>query len=366
MLPGDLPSRIMKRHALLFALLSLTAQAQNGGNLIMNGGFEAGIQFWKGDGKVERLPDGGRVCEIEAARNRLKDITQEFRMKGMTQVEIVFRARAIKYTGAALRISVHQPGGGSIIYNRDLPPDGSWKDFRLNYLRPNAEERRELIIATMVGTGSVQIDDVEVRPPTQLAQAADTPPEPPRPMPATPVPTTPTPATPSPLAMNRPAPLAPAVVMIPAPPPRPAHSVPAGTFGSIEQMLQTIPPALFKKLEGGSTDDAALAEINTYLATTVKGHPGTLRARVERNEPTPGVGKRVRYKAPDTEISLGGVTLKHRVWIYYPEMNMPELSQIAPGAEPLSSGTIGRCELTNKEGGLRLNVDLQQSRFVEP
>src|SRR5687767_14763258 len=77
-------SRVVYEHDMklpTFSLLAATAlwilsaaiRAEEAGNLIMNGGFEAGIQFWKGDGKVVRLPEGNRVGEIEAARNRMKD-----------------------------------------------------------------------------------------------------------------------------------------------------------------------------------------------------------------------------------------------------------------------------------------------------
>lgn len=345
----------MKRHALFFALLGLTAQAQDGGNLIMNGGFEAGIQFWKGDGKVERLPDGGRVCEIEAARNRLKDITQEFRMKGVTQVEIVFRARAMKYTGAALRISVHQPGGGSIIYNRDLPPDGSWKDFRLNYLRPNVEERRELIIATMVGTGAVQIDDVEVRPPSQTI-AATAEPAPPLP-PSKPAPATPVPAPPAPLAMNRPA------TPVPAPPSAKAALVaPAGGFASFEQIIQTVSADVRQKLGDPATAATALEETNAILAQNAKGKPAVFRTRIELLRPNPGGGNKVRFKSPDDPMTTA--PMKQRLWAHFREE--PDPAILAVGAEVVVSGVMSRCDVTKEQDGLRLNVDLQRCQIVGP
>jgi len=352
----------MKRHLLFFALLGLTAHAQDGGNLIMNGGFEAGIQFWKGDGKIERLPDGGRVCEIEAARNRLKDITQEFRMKGVTQVEIVFRARSLKYTGTALRISVHQPGGGSIIYNRDLPSDGSWKDFRLNYLRPNAEERRELIIATMVGTGTVQIDDVEVRPPSQtIAAAAPAPTAPP----SKPAPATPVPAPPAPLATNRPATPAPLrpTTPIPAPPAaQPALVAPAGGFASFEQIIQTVSADVRQKLGDPATAAAALEETNAILAQNAKGKPAVFRTRIELLRPNPGGGNKVRFKSPDAPMT--SAPMKQRLWAHFREE--PDPTILAVGAEVAVAGVMSRCDVTKEQDGLRLNVDLQRCQILGP
>src|SRR3954466_1439969 len=84
--------------ALLLSLVPSGA-ADTSGNLIINGGFEAGMQIWKGDGKIVLLPEGNRVCEIEASKSRMKDIKQEFHMKQLQQVEIIFRARSIKYNG---------------------------------------------------------------------------------------------------------------------------------------------------------------------------------------------------------------------------------------------------------------------------
>ena len=219
--------------ALILPFLGAHASAADD-NLIMNGGFEAGNQYWKGDGKVERLPDGSRVCEIEAARNRRKDITQEFRMKDSTQVEIVFRARSLNYSGPNLRISIHQIGSGSTFWERPLPEDGSWKNFRVVYTRPNKEERRELIIATQLGTGQVQIDDVEVRAPgTAVADTAPDEPTPPS-RPSTPTPlvpprATPTPATPA--VSTKPLATPPPVAKLMKPEPKaPAVSDAPGSF----------------------------------------------------------------------------------------------------------------------------------------
>jgi hypothetical protein len=326
--------------------------AEETDNLIMNGGFETGIQFWKGDGKIERLPDGSRVYEIEASKNRMRNITQEFRMKDLSQVEIVFRARSLKYTGAGLRISIHQVGSGSLLWNRSLPEDGSWANIRLEYTRPNKEERRELIIATLLGTGQVQIDDVEVRAPSRLGDN----PAPSRP--TTPAPSV-QPMPPIPVA-KPPAPPAPPV----APVAIPAPVVPAGTFGSFEQIVQAVPEGLLKKLEDSATEEGAVSEINAFLAANVKGKPALFRIKVEKSDATGGANK-VRFKSPDRPLKNAGAPISEGLWAYFPEATAPDPAALAAGVEVTVSGTIGRCDLTTK-GGLRLNVDLQKSQLKAP
>lgn len=282
-------------------------------------------------------------------------------MKGVTQVEIVFRARSLKYTGAALRISVHQPGGGSIIYNRDLAPDGSWKDFRVNYLRPNAEERRELIIATMVGTGTVQIDDVEVRPPSQTIAASEPVPAPPPKL----APATPVPAPPAPLALNRPAtpaPLRPATPVPTPPSPKPALVAPAGGFASFEQIIQLVSADVRQKLGDPATAAAALEETNAILTQNAKGKLAVFRTRIELLRPNQGGENKVRLKSPDDP--MASAPMKQRLWAGFLEHQDPNV--LAVGAEVVVSGVMSRCDVTKEQDGLRLNVDLARCQIVGP
>ncbi len=134
------------------------------GSMVLNGGFEAGIQFWKGDGKIVTLADGNKIFEVAASKSRMKDLSQDFKMGELQEVEIVFRARSLNYNGPGIRIAVRVPGGGSMLFNKRLPEDGSWADVQVRYTRTTArEDRRTLIISTLLGAGEVQIDNVEVR-----------------------------------------------------------------------------------------------------------------------------------------------------------------------------------------------------------
>jgi hypothetical protein len=321
------------------------------------------MQIWKGDGKIVLLPEGNRVCEIEASKSRMKDVKQEFHLKQLQQVEVVFRARSVKYTGPGLRISIHQLGGGSIIWNKQLPEDGSWREYRIVYTRASANgDARELNIATLLGTGAVQIDDVEVREPSKVVQ--DQPPQPAAAPPA---------ATPMPEAK----PAAPvAIAKPPAPPIAPASSTPVaslppptlppGTFGSLAQIMSSIPADALRKLQNPDTADAAVAEINDYLKQNVKNKPAQLRVHVAAGEAPPNGANKYRIRATDQPaMTWNGGGANGHLWVYFPEATVPPEGKTPVGSDITVSGILGRCDLTNK-GRVQLNVDLEKSSLVSP
>jgi hypothetical protein len=347
------------------ALLTFTSLCVLGadvpGNLLTNGGFEAGMQIWKGDGKIVLLPEGNRVCAIEASKSRMKEIKQEFHLKQLQQVEVVFRARSMKYTGPGLRISIHQVGGGSMIWNKQLAEDGSWREYRILYTRASANgDARELNIATLLGTGIVQIDDVEAREPSKVAE--NQPPEPAPPA-ATPTPTSkPLP----PVAIVKPpAPPIPSVQSKPVPPPA-QPNVPPGTFGSLEEIMKAIPGDMIRKLQTAETTDASIAEINDFLKQNVKNKPAQLRIHIAAGETPPNGANKYRIRAIDQPaMTWNGGGANGHVWVYFPESNVPPESKVALGTDIIVSGLLGRCDITNK-GRIQLNVDLEKSKLESP
>lgn len=341
--------------AFLLLPVALGFSADTTGNLITNGGFEAGMQIWKGDGKIVLLPEGNRVCEIEASKSRMKDIKQEFHMKQLQQVEVIFRARSLAYTGPGLRISIHQNGSGSMIWNKPLPEDGSWREFHIVYTRAGGNiDARELNIATLIGTGKVQIDDVEVREPSKVVE--NQPPQPVAPPPAaTPIPET---KPPAPAAIARPpAPPAPA---------NPSPALPAGTFGSLADVLKSAPADSLKKLQNPSTVEAGITEINQYLANNAKGKPAQFHVKIAAAEPVAEKRNKFRVRMADAPISNeSGGDINGRLWAYFPEESVPPEGKATVGGEIVVSGVIGRCDINNK-GHLQLNIDLQSSKLASP
>jgi len=325
------------------------------------------MQIWKGDGKIVLLPDGNRVCEIEASKSRMKDLKQEFHLGQLQQVEILFRARSIDYTGPGIRISIHQHGGGSLIWNRDLPQDGSWREFRVVYTRTTAaNDLRELNIATLLGNGQIQIDDVEVREPSKVVQ--NEPPEPVPPPSATPVP------TPKPLPpiafVKPPAPLVPAAPLPPTNQP-PSPSVPPGTFASLEQIINSAPAAALLKVQNEATLDEGVAEIDQYLGRSVKGRPARLHVNIDQTRPDISTESRFLVHVSDhPATNWNGVSLTAWLWVKFPEGVKPAADKLTSGSEPTVSGVITRCQIGKaahlQVGHLHLDVDLGESKIGSP
>jgi hypothetical protein len=338
--------------ALSFTGLS-SRGADTGGNLITNGGFEAGMQFWNGDGNIVQLPNGNRVCEIEASKSRMKDIHQEFHLKQLQQVEVVFRARSIDYKGPGIRISIHLHDSGSVFWIKQLPEDGSWQDFRIKYARTTANvDLRELVIATLLGAGKIQLDDVEVREPSQMA---DNQPDPP-------VATSTPEANPAaPLAFVKPPPAPAPFAAVPQP--SAPQAVPPGTFSSQEEIIKSTPADILRKLQNDATVDTGANEIDEYFARSVKGQPARLRLNIDNAKTRPsGENKFLLHVLDHRATTWNGARISAWLWVKFPEASMPPDKKLAKGSEVTFSGVISRCEI-GKAGGLHLNVDLEQSKL---
>jgi len=324
------------------------------GNLVMNGAFEAGNQYWRGDGKVVTLPDGNKVYQMEAAANKAHKMSQEFRLHGLKEIQITFRARGLKYKGAGLRIGVHRPGGGSIFYDREIPEGDGWTSYQVKYTQEKAEDQRTLNITVHEGGGIVQIDNIEVREPGQVVVQND-PPKPP--MPAKPA------AAPAP---------APAAPPVPAPvvvsnSPVAAKPLPAGAIGSLDQVLDSVPASIVLKFRDPATQEEAVAEMNDYFAKEVKGKKALMKLTVEKAADFDGNGKKYyRLKIPDNAVGPNQPGIK-LLWffVYIPKENMLDPSAtVPPGSQVTVSGDLTRCDLKNV-GGWRLNANLSSAR-IEP
>ena len=101
------------------------------------------------------------MAQIDANQIRIRGITQDYQMGALVKAEIVLRARSVGYQGPGLRITVHAPGGKSVHWTKELPADGSWTDVKVDYIRTGNHNRWEFTLAAHMGTGSIQIDNVE-------------------------------------------------------------------------------------------------------------------------------------------------------------------------------------------------------------
>jgi hypothetical protein len=326
--------------------------AEPPGNLVMNGAFEAGNQYWHGDGKVVTLPDGNKVYQIEATPNKEHKISQEFRLHGLKEIEITFRARGQKYKGSGLRIALHRPGGGSVFSNREIPEGDAWTTYKMKYTQSKAEDQRTLNIIIHEGSGIVQIDDIQIREAGQAVVQNDPPKPsaPAKPGAAQPAPA-PAPAIPAPaVASNSP------VV---------ANPLPAGTIGSLEQVLDSVPASTQLKFRDPATQEQAVAEMNDYFAKAVKGRKSLMKLTVEKAADFDGSGRKYyRLKIPDNAVGPNQPGIK-LLWffVYVPKENMLDPSAtVPPGSQVTVSGNLTRCDIKNV-GGWRLHANLSDARI---
>jgi hypothetical protein len=89
--------------ALLLIFFNLNVFAQK--NLLLNGGFEEGINRWLGDRKVESM-DGNKVAVIHA-ENSTNTIYQAFNGKGIQSVDVKLRYKTSSdFTGESFQIII--------------------------------------------------------------------------------------------------------------------------------------------------------------------------------------------------------------------------------------------------------------------
>jgi hypothetical protein len=312
----------------------------------MNGGFETGIQFWRGDGKIVTLQDGNKVCQVEASKQRVRMVSQEFQMP-QRQVEILFRARSINYKGPGLRISMHVQGGGSLLWDRPFAEDGEWKDYKLSYTRDGANERRQLVIGAHTGSGLIQIDNVEVREPTTVVTEN---------IPAKPLPS---PVRP-PSAGPPPAPAAPLQIT-----PQPAAGAP---FTSLGQVVDSAPQPLLRKLKESPTNPETVAALNEYFTKNVLGRHASIKGSVKATQEIIGQSNKFRVNYLERCVGPNAADIQRCwFWAYFDQDAPTTYLSLHEGSEVTVSGNIDHCEAKIPPGGdfVRLNVNLTNSK-IEP
>ncbi len=165
----------MKQHALIprtwilscliCAWCALYGEAAEQKSLIPNGNFEAGKQYWKGDGKVITLEDGNRAGQIIGDDRTLQHLKIEFEMGDLQVLEIRFRARYVGGGGGQMKLKIESRGRGAILHTRDLPDDGSWRDFKITYNKKPGVPKFDAVFQALKNKGVLQIDDVWAGPP---------------------------------------------------------------------------------------------------------------------------------------------------------------------------------------------------------
>ncbi|MEN3941002.1 hypothetical protein WJU23_06900 [Prosthecobacter sp. SYSU 5D2] len=145
----------------LLASFTLTAFAADGPE-VRNGDFEKGKQFWRGDGKVVTLPNGGKACQLETSQRYSDELTQEVDFGKVTAVEVTWKMRSIGYEGNGLKVSFKRPSGGFTFFTYKTENGDSWKEMKMTFNRSTRDEKQVLAFSPYLGKGSIQIDDVKI------------------------------------------------------------------------------------------------------------------------------------------------------------------------------------------------------------
>lgn len=338
--------------------------------MVLNGGFESGKQYWRGDGKVVTLNDGNKVGEMESDDRRLEHLAIGIDMEDLDVIEIRFRARYLG-KGGRMRLRMVDENDGATLYSYDLPEDGSWLDIKLQHDRDPGEKNPTMMFQALMGDGVVQIDDVWAGEcgshPTDKRSLVVDKPKPLNAPNAAPAMNQPVPVAPQ-VAPAAPVPAAPAAAMVPAKAATPPVVLPAdGVFRSLTMLLDGAPEAALAKLRDKATAEEGVKEVNAYLAGQVKSKPAELEFDVAIADVPPSGECKFRVRHTNGPIEILGVTFADRmVWAYFPFDSGSELSQAPVGSKIKVRGVMGRCDLKKTPQGVKLNVDLRSSRLVVP
>jgi hypothetical protein len=149
----------MKAAAALFALLLTAATTSAAEPELRNGDFEKGKQFWRGDGKVVLLPEGGKVLELKADDKYNDQISQDIDWGKAGKIDVEFRVRSVEYKGDGLRITAQEQGAGS---SHTSEVASNWSPVKWSFQRGPAARKFQLQFSPLPGTGAIQIDDVKI------------------------------------------------------------------------------------------------------------------------------------------------------------------------------------------------------------
>jgi hypothetical protein len=157
--PPRLYSPVAMKAAILLplclALSSFAAEPE-----LKNGDFEKGKQFWRGDGKVVTLPEGGKVLELKADDKYNDEISQEIDWGKAAKMDIELRVRGVSYKGEGLRMSAAEAGSGGP--GRNSQVSAEWTSVKWSFERQPSSRKFQLTFSPLPGTGAIQIDDVKI------------------------------------------------------------------------------------------------------------------------------------------------------------------------------------------------------------
>jgi hypothetical protein len=133
----------------------------------------------------------------------------------------------------------------------------------------------------------------------------------------------------------------------------------------LKDLVTSAPTEALQKLHNVTIANDAIDLLNAYFAQNVKNKPAVLPIKARIIGPATDGKNAFRIGAVDTIVPAAGGNLLVRVWAYFrPGATLAGI-RLVPGSDVTISGVIGRCDITSKDG-LRLNIDLQESKIQNP
>jgi hypothetical protein len=155
---------------------------------------------------------------------------------------------------------------------------------------------------------------------------------------------------------------------VPAPPANrpPPPNLPPGTFGSLEQIIQSAPADALQKVQNDATKDDGVKELNEYFASKVKGQPAQFHVLIDMTRPKESKPKEFLFHVADQPATMwNDIPLTAWVWARFTSEAEAQPDKLGVGSEPTLSGVITRCQV-GKGGRLHLDVDIGKTKVESP
>jgi hypothetical protein len=126
----------------------------------------------------------------------------------------------------------------------------------------------------------------------------------------------------------------------------------------VQEVLNSVPPSMLRKLANPETFVEAQKEIDGYFQHNVIGKPAKLRIKIESAGPYSQGPNKYRIRAATDPVKWIGGEMSRLVWFYFTADKIPPAGRTKVGSEVVVSGIIRRCEVTDRTGFLKINFDM--------
>ncbi len=140
---------------------------------------------------------------------------------------------------------------------------------------------------------------------------------------------------------------------------KPPHRVSAGG-DLVQQLLDSVPPDLQRKLTDPATFAEGQKEINRYFGHNFVGKPAILRTKIEAAGAYSQGPNKYHIRAISDPLKWVGGEMGRLNWFYFTVDQVPAAARAKVGSEVEVSAASSclRCGVVNPNGFLKINFDL--------